>query len=170
VTILLMVVLLGFTLLAAPHIKLAHYGAVRPNWGQALTLWMVSFVGLEITASFQGEMRQQATNAPRALLLAPLLAAGLGAAIVAVSVGVVGSEWVRMCVTVIPVGLLRNYVKSPPPLVLPCARATIEALLQQLAIPSELVAIALVNGLQQPKSYLLAEGDVVKLMPLMGGG
>ena len=88
VTILLMVVLLGFTLLAAPHIKLAHYVAVRPNWGQALTLWIVSFVGLEITASFQGEMRQQATNAPRALLLAPLLAAGLGAAIVAVAVGV----------------------------------------------------------------------------------
>ena len=92
VTILLIVVLLGFTLLAAPHINLAHYAAVRPNWGQALTLLMVSFVGLEITASLLGEMRQQTANAPRALLLAPVLAAGLGAAIVAIAVGVVGSE------------------------------------------------------------------------------
>jgi sulfur carrier protein ThiS len=75
-----------------------------------------------------------------------------------------------MCVTVIPVGLLRNYTKAPSPILLPCAGATIEELLKQLGIPSELVAIALVNGLQRPKSYPLAEGDVVKLVPLMGGG
>jgi len=75
-----------------------------------------------------------------------------------------------MCITVIPVGLLRNYTKAPPPIVLPCAGATIEELLRQLAIPSELVAIVLVNGLQRPKSYPLAEGDAVKLIPLMGGG
>jgi uncharacterized hydrophobic protein (TIGR00271 family) len=82
VTILLMTIFVGFTLLAAPHIKLANYVAIRPNWRQVLPLLMVSFVGLEVTASFQGEMRQRTTNAPRALLLAPLLAA----------VGVVGSE------------------------------------------------------------------------------
>jgi len=75
-----------------------------------------------------------------------------------------------MCVTVIPVGLLRNYAKAPSPIVLPCAGATIEELLKRLAIPSELVAIALVNGFQRPKSYQLAAGDVVKLIPLMGGG
>jgi uncharacterized hydrophobic protein (TIGR00271 family) len=92
VTILLMTIFVGFTLLAAPHIKLANYVAIRPNWRQVLPLLMVSFVGLEVTASFQGEMRRRTTNAPRALLLAPLLAAVLGAAIVAVAVGVVGSE------------------------------------------------------------------------------
>ena len=92
ITIFLMTLLLGFTLLAVPHIKLDHYAAARPNWGRALTLLMVSFVGLEITASLQGEMRRRTTDAPRALLLAPSLAAALGAAIVAVVVGVVGSQ------------------------------------------------------------------------------
>ena len=92
IVIFLIVALLAFTLLAAPHIELAHYMVLRPNWGQALTLFIVSFVGLEITANLQGEMRQQTTNAPRALLLPPLLAAVLGTVIVAVAVGVVGSE------------------------------------------------------------------------------
>jgi amino acid transporter/nucleotide-binding universal stress UspA family protein len=108
VTILLIAVLLGSTLLAAPRIKLAHYVALRPNWGQALTLLMVSFVGLEITANLQGEMRQRTTNAPRALLLAPLLAAVLGAAIVAVTVGVLGSE--ALANSQIPLALLEANV------------------------------------------------------------
>jgi uncharacterized hydrophobic protein (TIGR00271 family) len=90
--IFLMAVLLGFTLFAAPGIKLANYTAGRPNWRQALPLLMVSFVGLEVTASLQGEMRRRTTNASRALLLAPLLAAALGAASVAVAIGVVGAE------------------------------------------------------------------------------
>ena len=91
VTILLIAVLLGFTLLAAPRIELAHYVVARPDWGQALTLLMVSFVGLEITAGLLGEIRQREANAPRALLLVPLLVAVFGAIIVAVTVGVVGS-------------------------------------------------------------------------------
>ena len=92
VAIFLMTVLLGFTLVATPHIKLANYAAPHPNWRQALPLLMVSFVGLEVTASLQGEMRRRTTNVPRALLLTPVLAAALGAAIVAIAVGVVGSE------------------------------------------------------------------------------
>lgn len=75
-----------------------------------------------------------------------------------------------MCVTVVPVGLLRNYATALDPIVLSCAGSTIEELLEQLAIPSDLVAIALVNGLQRPKGHRLVEGDVVKLIPLMGGG
>jgi uncharacterized hydrophobic protein (TIGR00271 family) len=104
VTILLMAILLGFTLLAAPLIKSANYVAVRPNWRQALPLLMVSFIGLEITASLQGEMRQRTTNAPRALLLAPLLTAVLGVIIVVVTVGVVGSE--ALADSQIPLALL----------------------------------------------------------------
>lgn len=73
-------------------------------------------------------------------------------------------------VMVTPVGLLRNYATAPFPIALPAAGMTIEELLKRMAIPAELVAIALVNGLQRPKSYQLAPGDVVKLLPLMGGG
>lgn len=75
-----------------------------------------------------------------------------------------------MCITVIPVGLLRNYATASCRIRLSPGGATIEELLKQLAIPSELVAIAVVNGLQRPKSHRLATGDVVKLVPLMGGG
>jgi uncharacterized hydrophobic protein (TIGR00271 family) len=92
IAIFLMAATLGFILLAVPRIKLANYVAARLNWRQVLPLLMVSFVGLEVTASLQGEMRRRKINAPRALLLTPLLAAALGAAIVAVAVGVVGSE------------------------------------------------------------------------------
>ncbi|TEU13061.1 MAG: TIGR00341 family protein [Anaerolineales bacterium] len=92
IAILLMAVLLGFILLATPRIKPANYVAPPPNWRQALPLLMVSFVGLEVTASLLGEMRRRTINAPRALLLTPLLAGALGAAIVAIAVGVVGSE------------------------------------------------------------------------------
>lgn len=92
IAIFLMIVLLGYILLATPRIQPANYVAPPPNWRQALPLLMVSFVGLEVTASLQGEMRRRRTNAPRALLLAPLLAAVLGATIVSVAIGVVGPE------------------------------------------------------------------------------
>jgi uncharacterized hydrophobic protein (TIGR00271 family) len=92
IAIALMAVIMGFILLAVPRIKLANYVAVRPNWRQALPLLMVSFVGLEVTASLQGEMRRRKINAPRALLLTPLLAAALGAATVSVAIGVAGPE------------------------------------------------------------------------------
>jgi sulfur carrier protein ThiS len=75
-----------------------------------------------------------------------------------------------MFVTVIPVGLLRDYAVTSCQYHLPCTEATIRELLQHLAIPSELVAIVLVNGRQRPKSHRLETGDVVKLVPLMGGG
>jgi uncharacterized hydrophobic protein (TIGR00271 family) len=90
--VLLMAVLLGFALLAAPRIQLDHYLAPRRNLGGALTLLMIPFVGIEITAVFQSEIRQRRRNAPRALLLTPLLAAVLVALIVAVAVGAVGVD------------------------------------------------------------------------------
>jgi uncharacterized hydrophobic protein (TIGR00271 family) len=90
--VLLMVVLLGFALLAAPRIQLDYYVAPRRNLGGALTLLMIPFVGIEITAVFQSEIRQRRRNAPRALLLTPLLAAVLVALIVAVAVGAVGVD------------------------------------------------------------------------------
>ena len=92
VTAILLAMLLIFALLAAPYIRFTHYADAGPGWGRALTLLMAAFVGLEITTSFQGEMRRRTINAPRALMLTPLLAAVLGAAIAAVAVGVVGAE------------------------------------------------------------------------------
>jgi uncharacterized hydrophobic protein (TIGR00271 family) len=92
VLLLLMALLVGFTLLAVPRIELAHYGARRQHWDQALALLMVPFVGLEIIASLQNEMRRRARDAPRALLLTPLLATVVGTMVAAVVTGVIGPE------------------------------------------------------------------------------
>ncbi|MFQ6102455.1 MAG: APC family permease [Anaerolineae bacterium] len=102
--LLLMAVLLGFTLLAMPHINLDHYAGIRRNWGPSLTLWVVSFVGLEITASLQNEMRRRTSHAPRAMLLMPVIVALLEAAITTVVVGVAGS--VALAHSQIPLALL----------------------------------------------------------------
>ena len=75
-----------------------------------------------------------------------------------------------MCVKVILVGLLRDYGAPSCHFHLPSTQATVEELLEHLAIPTDLVAIALVNGLQRFKSHQLVAGDVVKLVPIMGGG
>ena len=74
-----------------------------------------------------------------------------------------------MSVRGIRVGMLRKCATAPSPIAMLGARATIEQLLNRLAMPSELVAMVPVDGLQRPKSYQLAPGDVVKLVPLMGG-
>ena len=65
-------------------------------------------------------------------------------------------------------GLLKNYMKGLPPS--PRPGQTVQELIEEAGIPSELVAFVLVNGRQKPKSYVLKEGDVVKLAPLVGGG
>ena len=39
-----------------------------------------------------------------------------------------------------------------------------------LGIPPELAALVLVNDEQQDKEYVLQEGDVLKLMAVIGGG
>lgn len=88
--IFLMVVFLGFVLLAIPQINLDHYSMTRPNWKPVLTLLMLPFVGVEIVANLQGEMRRREKDIPRALLVTPALTALLAALIVAVVVGVVG--------------------------------------------------------------------------------
>jgi len=93
VVLLSAVAVLAFALLAAPQVKLEYYTAATSlNWGQALTLSLAAFTGLEITSYLQGEMRQRRNTAARALLLAPLLAAAVGAATLAVAVGVAGPD------------------------------------------------------------------------------
>jgi amino acid transporter len=90
--VLLMVIFPGFALLAIPQINLDHYTVTRPNWKQMLPLLMVPFVGVEVVAGLQGEMRRRTTDVARALLLTPSLGALLVTTICAVAVGVVGAK------------------------------------------------------------------------------
>ncbi|HET90404.1 MAG TPA: TIGR00341 family protein [Chloroflexi bacterium] len=84
--------LVGFAMIAAPHITTTDYVAANQDWRHGITLLMAAFVGLEVTTSLQNEMRQQKKNIPRSLLLTLGLSAGLGMLVVAVAIGVVGPE------------------------------------------------------------------------------
>jgi sulfur carrier protein ThiS len=70
-------------------------------------------------------------------------------------------------VKVVAVGMLKRYLSET---VTANPGQTVHQLLDGLGIPPDLVAVVMVNGRQEPKSYLLQEGDQVKLVPLVGGG
>jgi len=71
-------------------------------------------------------------------------------------------------VKVVSVGMLKKYITQER--VTANSGQTVRQLLDGLGIPPDLVAVVMVNGRQESKSYLLQEGDQVKLVPLVGGG
>lgn len=79
-------------LLAVPHIEFAHYRGQPQNWAEGFTFVLVLFVGLEITASMQSEVRGREHRVPISLMVTPVLVALMGALITAVVVGVLGPE------------------------------------------------------------------------------
>ena len=74
-----------------------------------------------------------------------------------------------MPVTVRPLGMLKEYIGGQPETSVEAGRTIRETMLA-LGIPPELAALVLVNDEQQGKDYLLQEGDVLKLMAVIGGG
>lgn len=68
-----------------------------------------------------------------------------------------------------PYGILKEYLHGQNEAALPAGR-TVRQALAELGIPSEVVALVVVNDEQQDKDYLLQDGDVVKLMAVIGGG
>jgi sulfur carrier protein ThiS len=74
-----------------------------------------------------------------------------------------------MGATVIPVGFLKQYVAGQRQVEVQAGPTVVE-LLEELGIPGGLVALVMVNGAYQPKSYQVQEGDIVKLVPVVGGG
>ena len=71
--------------------------------------------------------------------------------------------------TIKPVGMLKSYTGGQPEVVVDAGR-TVRETMTALGIPSEIVALVLVNDAQQPKDYVLQDGDVVKLIAVIGGG
>ena len=74
-----------------------------------------------------------------------------------------------MAVRIIPVGLLRASLPAGQ-LELEAEGKTAGEVLAELGIEADLVAMILINGRQQPKETVLGAGDVVKLVPFVGGG
>jgi len=73
------------------------------------------------------------------------------------------------CVEITPVGLLKKYIGDRETPIVEGGQ-TVAEVIEALGIPSVLVAVVLINGRQESKEYVLQDGDVVKLMPLVGGG
>ncbi|MEE9491363.1 MAG: MoaD/ThiS family protein [Dehalococcoidia bacterium] len=74
------------------------------------------------------------------------------------------------CAKIAPLGLLKRYIEDRETPILTEEGQTVAEVLEALGIPSGLVAIVLINGRQESKNYVLQDSDVVKLVPLVGGG
>ena len=68
-----------------------------------------------------------------------------------------------------PVGALKSYVGGKTEVAVEAGRTVREAL-TVLGIPPEIVAMVLVNDVQQPKDYCMQDGDIVRLIMVVGGG
>lgn len=75
-----------------------------------------------------------------------------------------------MSVEIRPTGLLKGYTGEKSNLTLDFAGKTVRDCLLEISIPSELVAMVLVNGSLQEKDYIVHDQDVIQLIPLVGGG
>jgi uncharacterized hydrophobic protein (TIGR00271 family) len=92
----LIVAMLGLILVMAifsvPSIDLERYTFSQVEWRHMLPLLLVPFVGVEIVASLQGDMRLANRDAPRALFLTPILAALFSALILSIAIGALGVD------------------------------------------------------------------------------
>ena len=68
-----------------------------------------------------------------------------------------------------PLGTLKSYIGGQAEARVDDGR-TVRQAMTALGIPPEIVALVMVNDAQQPKDYVLQDGDVVKLLAVMGGG
>ena len=74
-----------------------------------------------------------------------------------------------MSVLIRPVGMLKSYIGGQNEVAVEAGRSIRETL-TTFTMPPEIVALVMVNGEQQPKEYILQEGDIVKLIAVIGGG
>jgi sulfur carrier protein ThiS len=74
-----------------------------------------------------------------------------------------------MAVQVKPIGPLKSYIGGRTEVSVEPGRTVTETM-AALGIPLDMVALALVNDRPLPKDYLLRDGDVVKLIAVIGGG
>jgi sulfur carrier protein ThiS len=68
-----------------------------------------------------------------------------------------------------PVGHLKSLVNGQEEVEVESGN-TVRATLEKAGIRSELVALVMVNGEQRDKDYILQDGDVFKVLAVIGGG
>jgi sulfur carrier protein ThiS len=68
-----------------------------------------------------------------------------------------------------PLGMLKTYIGELKETTVEAGISVREAI-QQIGINPDLVAGVFVNGEQQSKDYVINDGDVIKLLAVIGGG
>ena len=68
-----------------------------------------------------------------------------------------------------PIGHLKSLINGQNELEVESG-STVRATLEKAGIRSELVALVMVNDEQRDKDYVLQEGDVVRVLAVIGGG
>ena len=74
-----------------------------------------------------------------------------------------------MSATIRPIGTLKSYIGGQAEVTVDAGR-TVRETIQALGIPPEIVALVLVNEMPQPKDHVLQDGDLVRLLAVIGGG
>jgi len=74
-----------------------------------------------------------------------------------------------MPATLRPSGALKSYIGGKSEIAVEAGR-TVRETLSALNIPPEVVALVMVNEAQKTKDYVLQEGDVVRVLAVIGGG
>ncbi len=74
-----------------------------------------------------------------------------------------------MSATIRPLGMLKSIIGEVKETSVE-AGVSVRQVLTMIGINPDLVAGVFVNGEQQTKDYILQDGDVVKLMAVIGGG
>ncbi len=76
---------------------------------------------------------------------------------------------VKMSAIIRPLGMLKSYIGDRKELAVDAGR-TVRDTLDLIGINPELVAGVFVNDEQQTKDYVLLDGDIVKVLAVIGGG
>ena len=92
VIVALLGLILVIALFAVPSIDLDRYAFPQIDWRHMLPLLLVPFIGVEIVASLQSDMRLAKRDAPRALFLTPTLAALFVALVFFIAIGASGID------------------------------------------------------------------------------
>lgn len=74
-----------------------------------------------------------------------------------------------MAARIRPIGMLRQYTGNQPEVQIESGKSVLEVL-AELGIPTEIVALVLVNQKPQDKDYIIQENDLIQLMAIIGGG
>jgi uncharacterized hydrophobic protein (TIGR00271 family) len=133
---LLLGVLLSLLLIKVPDIKLRHLTTNAIDWGTAISLSLLSFVGMEITSERFAELRHPNKNIPRAIITTVLVTGLIAALCAIIGIGTVGKT--RLRISFLPLGEIGRMIAggSGRPLIL-----SIGGILLILALDHSLIRV-----------------------------